>query len=149
MAGIPGAAGPGAKFPQWTYNTTTGAIDEVTNATAKALNEADAWPAKLIFFTSDQAARNYAAGTGVGGIDMSTLPGSAQVQSGVNQTTQAVQNAAPSIPGLSQIGTFFSSLGQASTWERAAEVVIGAMLVIAGVSHLFHVKLPSVVPVPA
>lgn len=56
--------------------------------------------------------------------------------------------AASAVPGLSQIGTFFASLGQASTWERLAEVVVGVILIAAGASHLFHLKLPSAVPVP-
>lgn len=68
----------------------------------------------------------------------------------LNPATAAKASAsyvANSIPGLQQIGNFFSDLGQASTWERVAEVLIGAMLIFAGVSHLFSIKLPRVVPV--
>lgn len=55
---------------------------------------------------------------------------------------------ASSIPGLSQLGSFLAALGQASTWERVAEVLIGAALIVAGAAHLLDVKLPSAVPVP-
>lgn len=126
---VPGAAGPGAKFPQWTYNNTTGAIDKVGNATAKALAEADAWPAQLIFFTSDQAARNYAKGTNVGGIDMSTAPVSGQVQSGVNQGTQALQDT---------LGNMFSLSASPSLVLRLAEGVLGVVLIAVGLARLTH-----------
>ncbi len=64
-----------------------------------------------------------------------------------NAVSQEATGSATGLSGLSQVGSFFSTLGQASTWERAAEVLIGAALVTAGAAHLFNVKLPAVVPV--
>lgn len=51
-----------------------------------------------------------------------------------------VANAAPdvanSIPGLSQIGDFFSALAQKNTWIRVLKVVVGGTLVIVGLAHM-------------
>jgi hypothetical protein len=54
----------------------------------------------------------------------------------VSQATQAVTNA---VPGLSQIGTFFSDLGQANTWIRVAEVILGVALIGIGIAHITKV----------
>jgi hypothetical protein len=40
------------------------------------------------------------------------------------------------VPGLSDIGAFFSTLAQAATWTRVAKVVVGGALLIIGISHL-------------
>jgi hypothetical protein len=40
------------------------------------------------------------------------------------------------IPGLSQVGSFFTALGDASTWIRVAKVVIGGVLLIVGLVHI-------------
>jgi hypothetical protein len=59
MASAPGAAGPGAPFPQWTVNTTGWVVAKVVNAQEKALAIASSFPNKLIFFTSQAAANAY------------------------------------------------------------------------------------------
>lgn len=48
---------------------------------------------------------------------------------------QAVNNA---VPGLSQIGTFFSDLSQASTWIRVGQVLAGLILIAVGVARITH-----------
>lgn len=54
------------------------------------------------------------------------------ITSGVsNQVSEEV-----SVPGLSQIGAFFSSLVQANTWERIAEVLLGTILIAVGIAHM-------------
>ena len=138
MASVPGAAGAGAPYPQWTYNTQTHVVSKVTSAAAKAVAETVSWPATVIFFTSQSAADAYAQSHG-GGTDVSKSP--------LTGAANATASAAPSIPGLSQLSDFFNHLGQANTWIRVAEVVIGAALIAVGVAHLFNVKLPAVVPV--
>ncbi len=40
------------------------------------------------------------------------------------------------VPGLSGIGSFFTTIGKAGTWARAAEVIIGGALIVIGLSHL-------------
>jgi hypothetical protein len=45
-------------------------------------------------------------------------------------------NPGISIPGLSQIGDFFSRLTQASTWLRVLEAILGAGLILVGLAHL-------------
>jgi hypothetical protein len=38
--------------------------------------------------------------------------------------------------GIEAIGNFFNKLGQAATWKRVAEVILGAALVIIGIAKL-------------
>lgn len=76
MATIPGAAGPGAPFPQWTYNTQSHVVSRVNNAAAKAGAIAVTFPFKLIFFTSEAAATAYATSQG-GGVNVSNSPATA------------------------------------------------------------------------
>ena len=45
------------------------------------------------------------------------------------------QNA---IPGLAQIGDFFGSLTQGSTWVRVGQVVLGVILIAVGVARITH-----------
>lgn len=40
------------------------------------------------------------------------------------------------IPGLAQIGDFFSRLAQANTWLRVAETILGIGLILVGLAHL-------------
>jgi hypothetical protein len=57
----------------------------------------------------------------------------------VNKGIPAAAAAVPKIPvlgGLAAIGDFFQRLTQASTWIRAAEVVLGLGLIIVGLAHL-------------
>jgi len=58
---------------------------------------------------------------------------------GVNN---AAKYAANTIPGVAQIGDFFSALGQANTWIRVGEAVLGLILLAVGIS-----KLTNAVPI--
>jgi len=69
-----------------------------------------------------------AAGEQPGGPHATLTPG--------NTVAGAAQAAASSVPGLSQIGTFFHSLGEANTWIRVAEVLLGLGLIIVGLAKL-------------
>jgi hypothetical protein len=61
----------------------------------------------------------------------------------------------PSVPGgLTAIGDFFTKIGDRATWVRVAKVVIGAIMIIAGLAKLgtpaaekIAAKLPKVIPV--
>ena len=53
------------------------------------------------------------------------------VASGIGQIP-----GAPQLGGLSAIGDFFSKLGQANTWIRVAEVLLGLGLIIVGMAKL-------------
>jgi len=61
-----------------------------------------------------------------------TPPTTSPAQANAN-ATQTVENA---VPGLSQVGTFFASLGQANTWIRAGKFVIGGLLLVIGLVHI-------------
>ena len=50
-------------------------------------------------------------------------------------TTSYVEN---SIPGVQQIGSFFSALSQGSTWIRVAEGILGIILIAVGVARITH-----------
>jgi hypothetical protein len=41
-----------------------------------------------------------------------------------------------SIPGLAQIGQFFSVLESKNLWIRAAKVIVGGGLVLIGIAHM-------------
>ena len=40
------------------------------------------------------------------------------------------------IPGVANIGAFFDRLGQAATWIRVVEIILGGALILAGVAKL-------------
>lgn len=131
MASVPGAAGPGAGFPQWTYNTVSHQVAEVPNAIAKALAIASTWPEKLIFFTSEQAADAYMQSQG-GGADTSHSP----IQAGANAVSAAGQAAAGAVSAASAVPDFLGRLSNPHTWLRVAEVAVGVILLAVGLNAL-------------
>jgi hypothetical protein len=52
--------------------------------------------------------------------------------------TPASGGASNPLSGLAAIGAFFSNLGQAATWEKVGEVVLGLILIAVGVARLTH-----------
>lgn len=134
MAGIPGAAGPGAPFPQWTVNTSGWVVAEVVNAQAKALAVAASFPNKLVFFTSRQAADNYAHSQGH--TPVTTPTAALGGQAAVNAGAKAAAAAGNPLDWLSNIGQFFSALTQPNLWLRISKVVLGGVLVVAGLIKL-------------
>ena len=125
MANPPGAAGPGAPFPQWTVNTTGWVVGEVHNAQEKAIALTATFPNKLVFFTSRAAADAYVKAHGATPVTSPLTP---------------VQNAAGKVEGAvgsaTNINNFLSRLTSANTWLRVGEFVLGAMLILAGALHL-------------
>lgn len=66
-----------------------------------------------------------------------TLPKNLQqTPTGAQQAIQ--QTVSNAVPGLQQIGTFFASLGQANTWIRVAETLLGLILIAAGLARITH-----------
>lgn len=128
----PGAAGPGAKFPQWFVNTTTHTVSEVTSAQTKAAAEAVSFPAKLVFFTSQAAADNFLKANGGGG-DISGSPLTKAANSGTDAATQAAKDA---ISWEQALTNFLLALQNPSTWLRATKIVGGGALLIIGLAHI-------------
>ncbi len=131
MASIPGAAGPGAKFPQWSYNTTSHQVAEVPDAFAKAAAETATWPDRLIFFTSEQAADAYMASQG-GGADTSRSP----VQAAANAASAAGQAAADAAKG----GWHLTFGNVSGLLGRSLKIVLGAILLIGGILKMADVS---------
>lgn len=50
----------------------------------------------------------------------------------------AVTGAAASIPGVQQIGDFFSTLAEGNTWIRIAEGLLGIVLIAIGLARITH-----------
>lgn len=121
MPSIPGAAGPGAPFPQWTVSVPGYVLAQVTNATEKGLAEASVYPGKLIFFTSETAARAYALSKGHPAITSpaTKLGGNKALNAG----TQAVQD----ILGGANLTSWFIRVG---------EILLGIVLIGVGVARI-------------
>jgi len=47
-------------------------------------------------------------------------------------------DAAANATGLSAVGDFFGRLGQANTWIRVAEVILGVVLLAVGIARITH-----------
>ena len=60
---------------------------------------------------------------------------------GYNSTSPLVPQTGP-LSGLATVGDFFTRLGQANTWIRVGEVILGLVLISVGVA-----KLTNAVPV--
>jgi hypothetical protein len=53
-----------------------------------------------------------------------------------DQASDAEKAASSTVPGLSQIGGFFSRLSQANTWIRLGEVLLGLVLIAIGLARM-------------
>lgn len=136
MASAPGAAGPGAPFPQWTVTMSapTGyPVGEVVNAEEKALAEATAFPTRIVFFTSQAAAGAYSRS--LGGSGQQTPGAKLGGQAALNAGAKAAAVVNP-LDWLANIGQFFSALTQPNLWLRVSKVVLGGVMVVAGLIKL-------------
>jgi hypothetical protein len=124
------------KYPEWyVINASPYDIGQVNNDGEKYGVEATNWPASVIFFQTEAEASAYSVSKGGAGSAGPTATTSKAADAAVS-TASNVTNLA--IPGVSQIGTFFSSLGEANTWIRFGEVVLGLILLGIGVARLTH-----------
>jgi hypothetical protein len=124
MASAPGAAGPGAKYPQWTVNTSGWVVAEVIDAAEKTLAEASVYPDTLVFFTSKSAADNYVKSKG--GTPVTSPLAAAGGQAALNAGAAAVTAAANPL----------AALFQSSIWLRVAEAVAGLILLGIGLNAM-------------
>jgi hypothetical protein len=53
-----------------------------------------------------------------------------------NSVSQEATGSATGLAGLSQIGVFFSALGDKNTWIRVAKVIVGGVMLIVGLVHI-------------
>lgn len=60
----------------------------------------------------------------------------ANVLNPATAASAAATGIASQIPGLAQVGTFFTTLGSKNLWMRAAKVIIGGALLLIGVAHM-------------
>jgi hypothetical protein len=117
----PGIVGASSGYPEYgvgggTPGSATGwNIVTANNATDKMQFASQGY---LVWFTSMSAAQNFVSSE-------SSLVGSGNVP-----------NPANAIPGLTDIGDFFHRLTEGSTYVRIGEVVLGGILVYAGIRAL-------------
>lgn len=130
MASIPGIAGPGAGYPQW--GVVAGSpgqhITKVTNAAAKYVMEAVAWPSKVYFFASEQAAKDWVSGHG----GQVYIPGT---QKPLQTANSALNTATGATTGVAD---FLTRLEKPATWLRIAEGAVGLILLGIAVNALLH-----------
>jgi len=136
----PGAAGPGAKFPQWTVvqqgSSTTGIIGEVGNALIKTTVETVAWPNKVLFFTTKQAAQDYINSHG-GAASAPLQAVASAAQAPLNTATGVVESA------TGGVGDFLAFPEKALGWisnrsniVRVVKVVVGSLMILTGINML-------------
>ena len=105
----PGGAGSSPNtYPQWGFNNS-GQVVEAKNESQKLSYSEQGY---LDWFSSKAAAQN------------------------AYQGEQGVLGSGNLPSGLDAIGDFFNKLGQAGTWIRVAEVLLGLGLLIVGISKL-------------
>jgi hypothetical protein len=132
--------GSGDQFLEWvrTHNTVPApyVLDVNSNTFGPgglgANNHALNWYAAWILLGNVGPGIGKAIGTGINKVGQqipkSILPG---VAAGIGSVP-----GAHALSGLDAIGNFFSQLGQANTWIRVAEFVIGAGLIIVSIAKL-------------
>jgi hypothetical protein len=62
----------------------------------------------------------------------------ASIYNPATAASAAATGVANSIPGLSQIGSFFGALAQGNTWIRVAEGLLGIILIAVGLARITH-----------
>ena len=119
-----GEALKGAPFPQWTVILGgSQRVAMVHNATEKGFAESVAFPSKVYFFVSLQAAQKFANGHG----------GSASIP-GVNQALNNANAGIGTASGAAQ--DVFKGLNLGSWLLRIGEIVLGIVLVGVGIARI-------------
>lgn len=130
MASIPGAAGPGAPFPQWTVILGGSQIvGKVSNAVTKAGLEATSWPSKVYFFTSEAAAQAFANSNGGSAQEGPLAPAVSAGQSALNAGGSAIASAKNPLQFLQALFTRQNAI-------RFAEGILGVALILVAVAEL-------------
>lgn len=117
-----------AGYPQW--GVVAGSpgqhITEVANAVAKALMEAVAWPSRVLFFPTKQAAQDWVNANG----GQHYVPGT---QAPLNAANAGINAATGTVSALPD---FLARLSSPHTWLRVAEAVVGIAFLLIGLNHL-------------
>lgn len=135
MANPPGAAGPGAPYPQWYVNLAPGTDHvpvKVGNALSKAIANTVNAPFKLVYFTSQSAAQAYANANG-GSHPILPANITNDVNNAVNTSTGTVTGA---VSAAATVGDFLGRLEEPQTWLRITEVVLGGILLIVAIKGI-------------
>lgn len=119
----------------WFYNSYSGELTHASGVDAlayeAAIHTGTGWHELKI---ADSATEQQAAAEAVKEVPGGTKPTTSVAQGvGNAAVNNPVTNA---IPGLSQVGDFFSALTQANTWIRVAKVVFGGVLLVIGIAHI-------------
>ncbi len=114
----PGIAASNSGYPQYGVGGGTPGSSagwKIVEATTAAQKLSYANQGYLVWFSSKSAAQSY-----------------------LSEEESPISSGEPqnAIPGLAQIGDFFSALGDANTWIRVAKVVVGGTLLIIGLAHM-------------
>lgn len=109
----PGIAS-GNTYPQWGVSQS-GSSWKTIEAKNESQKNADTSNGYLVWFSSQAAAENF-----------------------ISSETSVLNGSVSGIPGLTDIANFFDKLGEANTWIRIGEVILGLVLVAAGVAKLTH-----------
>jgi hypothetical protein len=127
--GIPGLTS------HWYYNTESGELTNGNNLENLANNLVGGlgWHELNI---SGSATEAQAAAEAKKEFPTGTAPTTSIKTGTSNAVSQELTGSATGLAGLSQIGAFFSTLVQAATWERIAEVLLGTILIAVGVAHM-------------
>jgi len=117
-------------YPQWgvVEGSPGQHITKVTNAAAKYLMETVAWPSKVLFFGTEQAARDWVNAHG----GQHYIPGTQAPLNAANTGINAATGAASAVPD------FLARLSNPHTWLRVAEAVVGIAFLIIGLNALLH-----------
>jgi hypothetical protein len=122
----------------WLYNTHTGDVEH-QNEAEWLLDEPEASLVGLVNLNipdSDTTAQAVAAAQAYVKAHGGTTPTTSTAQANANANSTVESGITNAIPGLAQLGDFFSALSQKNTWIRVGKVLIGATLIIVGLSHM-------------
>jgi len=127
----PGAAGPGAPFPQWVVTSQPGhKVSKITSAAAKAVYEATNFPWTSYWFTGQKAAENFAVSKWGNATETPILNNAANAA-----TDTTVSTASAVVSDAAAVTDFLGKLSSPNTWIRVAKILVGGALLIIGLAH--------------
>lgn len=132
-----------ATLSHWYYNTESGELTQSTNSVTGFFTSLGFASAGLFggagwheLNITGSATEAQAAAEAKKEFPAGTSPTTSIKTGTSNAVSQELTGSTTGLAGLSQIGAFFSTLVQAHTWERIAEVFLGAILIAVGLAHM-------------
>jgi len=118
----------------WLYNTHTGDVEHQNEAEWLLDQATGSWSGLVNLGIPDNAssAQAMAAAQKYAAAHHTTTPTTSSAQANQN----AEQYLTSSVPGLSQVGDFFSRLTSANTWLRIGEGLLGVVLIAVGIARI-------------